>query len=129
MLIQRLIGIVPLGIGLTVIGFLWGAPWDDFHSPPLFFRIVGSFIAMMFVLIGGGLVFGKMLSPADRLKALQEEMRDAGLTSTTPPGGEPPMPGKLKCPNCGSSPGTAEVSPHGDVKCDHCSRWYNVHTA
>ena len=35
----------------------------------------------------------------------------------------------LKCPNCGSSPGAAEVSPHGDVKCDHCSRWYNVHTA
>ena len=68
MLFQRLIGIVPLGIGLTVIGFLWGAPWDAFDSPPLFFRIFGSFVAMMFVLIGGGLVFGKMPSPVDRLR-------------------------------------------------------------
>jgi hypothetical protein len=125
MLFQRLIGIVPLGIGLTLLGFLWGSPWDDFHSPPLVFRIMGSFVALMFILIGGGVVFGKMASPVERLKALQDEMREAGLTET-PVVGTPPQPGKLKCPNCGSSPSAAEVSPHGDVKCDHCSRWYNV---
>ena len=128
MLFQRLIGIVPLGIGLTVLGFLWGASWDDFHSPPLFFRIFGSFVALGFVLIGGGLVFGKISSPVESLKALQDEMQKAGLTQHSV-ANDPPQPGKLKCPNCGSSPGAAEVSPHGDVKCDHCSRWYNVHTA
>lgn len=127
MIFARLIGIVPLGIGLSVLGFLWGSPWDDFHSPPLFFRIFGSFVALPFVLIGGRLVFGNLVSPVERLKALQDQLREAGLTETSSTGG-PPQPGKLKCPNCGSSPGQTEVSPHGDVKCDHCSRWYNVHT-
>ena len=124
----RLMGIVPLGMGLTILAFLWGAPWNEVHSPPLFFRVFGSFIALLFVMIGGEVVFSKALSPVQRLKSLQDEMQEAGLTQP-PVAGEPPLPGKLKCPNCGSSPGTAEVSPHGDVKCDHCSRWYNVHTA
>ena len=128
MLFARLIGIVPLGIGLTVLGFLWGSPWNEFGSPPLFFRVFGSFIALGFVMCGGFFLFAKPASPVERLKALQEELREAGLTAS-PPASEPPQPGKLKCPNCGSSPGQAEVSPHGDVKCDHCSRWYNVHTA
>jgi hypothetical protein len=128
MFFVRIVGIVPLGIGLTVLGFLWGSSWNDFHSPPLFFRIFGSFIALGFVLFGGAMVFGKMASPAERLKAMQDELREAGLTDT-PVASKSPHSGKLKCPNCGSSPGTAEVSPHGDVKCDHCSRWYNVHTA
>ncbi len=128
MLFQRLIGIVPLGIGLTVLGFLWGSPWNEFGSPPLVFRIFGSFIALGFLLFGCLFLFAKPVSPTAQLKALRDELREAGLTET-PVTSEPPQPGKLKCPNCGSSPGKAEVSPHGDVKCDHCSRWYNVHTA
>ena len=127
MQMARLIGIAPLGIGLSVWGFLWFSPWNDFGSPPLFFRVFGSFVALPFVLIGSGILFGRATSTAEQLKTLRDELRETDLaeTASTPL----PQPGKLKCPNCGSSPGTAEVSPHGDLKCDHCSRWYNVHTA
>lgn len=128
MIFFRMIGIVPLGIGLTTLVSLWGEPSGGFHSPPLFFRMFGSFIALGFVMFGCFFLFFKPASPAERVKALQDELREAGLTETQV-AGEPPTPGKLKCPNCGSSPGKAEVSPHGDVKCDHCSRWYNVHAA
>lgn len=126
----RLIGIAPLGIGLTVLTFLWGSSWNGFHSPPLFFRIFGSFVAVPFVLMGAGILFSKSLSPVARLQALRNELQEAGieLPSAPPANDGPSPPGKLKCPNCGSSPGEAEVSPHGDVKCDHCHRWYNVHT-
>ncbi|MCA9081995.1 MAG: hypothetical protein KDA58_15645, partial [Planctomycetaceae bacterium] len=61
---HRVIGIVPLGIGITVIVFLWSQPFGEFHSPPLFFRIFGSFVALFFCLIGGGLVFGQLANPA-----------------------------------------------------------------
>ena len=39
-------GLVFGGIGLTVLGYLWLTPFNQFDSPPLFFRIVGSFIAI-----------------------------------------------------------------------------------
>lgn len=122
--IARAFGICFGGVGLTVLAFMWGSPWHEFHSPPLFFRVFATFIALPFVAFGGAMLFAK---PMDPLKKVQE------LSDSLPPdhsnSSAPPQPGKLKCPNCGSSPGTAEVSPHGDVKCDHCARWYNVHTA
>lgn len=124
----RIFGACFGGIGLTVIGFLWGAPWNDFHSPPLVFRVFGTFVAIPFVVIGVTALFGKVPSVADRALALKDQLRESGLVDDQP-ARTPPSPGKLKCPNCGSSPSQAEVSPHGDVKCDHCSRWYNVHTA
>jgi len=127
MQLVKLFGIVPLGIGLSVWGFLWFSPWNDFHSPPLFFRVFGSFIALPFVLIGLGILFGKLADPSASLKAMQSDLQKSGEAGSLPPNQFKPS-GPLKCPNCGSSPGTAEVSPHGDVKCDHCSRWYNVHT-
>ena len=37
--IGAVFGLVFFGIGLTVIGFLWGAPFGEFGSPPLVFRI------------------------------------------------------------------------------------------
>lgn len=126
----RLFGIAPFGIGLTTLGFLWLSPWNEFGSPPLFFRIFGSFVAFPFVVIGGGILFGNHTSLIERMKTLKREMEESGLaTPTSSSSSSPPVLGKLKCPNCGSSPGASEVSPHGDVKCEHCSRWYNVHTA
>ena len=35
-------------IGVTVLVFLWGHP-DKMGDPPLFFRLVGSFIALAFI--------------------------------------------------------------------------------
>ena len=124
----RLAGIVPLGIGLTVLGFMWLSSFDGFGSPPLFFRIFFSFIALGFVLKGVGILFTSPATLIEQIKAGQKALQDSHPTSLEMPS-SPPSPGKLKCPNCGSSPQTGEVSPLGDVKCDHCSRWYNVHTA
>jgi hypothetical protein len=126
MFLPRLIGIVPLGIGLTVIGFLWLTPFNDFHSPPLFFRIFGSFVALMFVIVGGTLVFGKMKTPGQRMaemtKDLRELQRSVEVDETRGPGTA------FACPNCGASLGEkADVSPNGDVKCQHCNRWFNTH--
>jgi len=63
----RLMGIVPLGIGITVIAFLWGAPFGEFGSPPLFFRFFGSFIAPAFVMVGVGILFGGTMKGRSRI--------------------------------------------------------------
>lgn len=128
MLPARIFGACFGGIGLTVIAFLWGSSWNDVHSPPLVFRVFGTFVAIPFVVVGATAIFGKVPNVAERAAALRKQLKEAGLDTPETARTAPP-PGKLKCPNCGSSPSQAEVSPHGDVKCDHCSRWYNVHTS
>jgi DNA-directed RNA polymerase subunit RPC12/RpoP len=51
-----------------------------------------------------------------------------------PPAGDvqpgPPQTGAVgyQCAHCGATLGEqADVSPHGDVKCAHCGRWFNIH--
>ena len=109
-------GLVFAAIGLTVIVFLWSSGSDDFHSPPLFFKIFGSLIAVVFVLVGGTLgvsaLRGKssLVSPA------------AGAPVTPQPAGG------YQCPQCAAPLGpNADVSPSGDVKCSFCGRWFNIH--
>ena len=97
-------------VGLTVLVFLW-ASGDGFGSPPLFFKIVGSFIAICFMLMGFGLP----------LSALRKGNR-AGTGSTPVPD-----PGSYTCPSCGGNVKDAEVSPSGDVKCPYCNGWWNIH--
>ena len=130
MLIRRLAGIIPLGIGISFMGAWLSAPGPGHGhgSLPFFLKLFGVFVCLPFIGIGLALIFGKTPSRAQQLAALQKQVDAAGPTDSVDTTSTP-QPGKLKCPNCGSSPGTAEVSPHGDVKCDHCSRWYNVHTA
>ena len=114
-------GLAFLGIGLTVIGFLWTAPFGEFGSPPLIFRLVGSFIACVFVVVGGSTAWaaitGAVGGPTQALRRLRQthSQSSGGSTSYT-------------CPRC-SAPlsGQAEVSPHGDVKCTHCEAWFNIH--
>lgn len=127
MLFKRLAGVIPLGIGICFMG-TWLSFTSGEHSIPIFFKLFGVFISLPFIGIGLAAIFGKIPSVSEQAAALQKQV-DEGRTIPPPGPGEPLAPGKLKCPNCGSSPGAAEVSPHGDVKCDHCSRWYNVHTA
>ena len=115
----RLVGVIPLGIGLTVLGFLWLTPFDEFGSPPLVFRIFGSFIALAFVLFGGG-----MIAASFRAQGLRPPGLDLGSSL------EPPQTGSVgyQCSHCGAPLGDqADVSPHGDVKCAHCGRWFNIH--
>ena len=116
----RLVGIIPLGIGLSVLGFLWLTPFNEFGSPPLFFRIFGSFIALAFVLVGGGMI------------AASFGLRGVKLPRPGDPGvpPAPPQAGAVgyQCVHCGATLGeNADVSPHGDAKCAHCGRWFNIH--
>ena len=133
--LPRLMGIVPFGIGLTVLGFLWGAPFGEFGSPPLPFRIFGSFIALAFVLVGvgfftaGGLV-GKLGSNSRMMNLLQQQaarMHRQSRRNESSDESTPPQVG-YDCPNCGASLGeNPEVSPSGDAKCSYCKRWFNIH--
>jgi hypothetical protein len=118
------VGLIFAGVGLTVLVFLWTS--SGFGAPPLFFRVFGSFIALAFVLIGGGsflaAVGGKQIfTPPNDLAAGDEG-------SSEPAPSAPADPLKLSCPRCGATVSDgAEVSPHGDVKCSYCQSWFNVH--
>jgi hypothetical protein len=136
-------GLVFLGIGLTVLGFLWGSPFDEFDSPPLFFRIFGSFIAVAFVAMGGtiaysairgggmlggtmpgGLMSSGLMSEANAMIAAAQQRAQAVAENATPR--ESSL--GYACPSCGAALGEkVDVSPMGDVKCAFCGRWFNVH--
>jgi hypothetical protein len=116
-----IVGLAFAGIGLTVLVFMWTAPFGEFGSPPLFFRIFASFIAIVFVAVGGG---GAMMS----LKFRPPSLTEPGAAS---PSAQPDAPKHVAgyvCPHCGAPLGDrVEVSPSGDVKCGFCGRWFNVH--
>ena len=105
-------------IGIAMIAFLWGSG-DGFGSPPLFFKVFGTFIALGFVLMG----FGAPLSALRRVR----EMEELISSIPQPPPASPPVPESLQCPSCGANVGNAEVSPSGDVKCSYCHGWWNIH--
>jgi hypothetical protein len=121
-------GFVFAGIGLTVIGFMWFGS-DGFGSPPAFFKIIASFIALAFIAMGGSIaisaiVGGGMLSRHGQ--AIEEAMQRAKARSTAP--ASPPSAVGYACPHCGGTLGEkADVSPMGDTKCAFCGRWFNVH--
>lgn len=114
-------------IGVTVLIFLWSS------DAPLFFRLVGSFIASMFCLIGfGGAFFGvgnlnaRDIARIRRGPLASPLVEDDGIDGERQPG---PRLG-YECPNCGSSlDRNADVSPSGDAKCTYCDRWFNIHQA
>ena len=109
-------------IGLTVCVFLWAAPFGEWDSPPLFFRVFGTLIASVFMIVGfGSAIAGpKMMSGVRSLAKRGRAQR----------GGSEPARVGYECPNCGSSlQSGADVSPSGDVKCTFCDRWFNIHQA
>jgi len=129
-LIPRMIfgtfGLAFGGIGITVLLFMWLTPFDQFGSPPLFFRIFGSFIALVFVVMGFGTLAGAIAGKglADRAAAMAQQQR--GDLSQSP-SDLPPSVG-YTCAKCGAPLGAdAEVSPLGDVKCSFCHQWFNIH--
>ena len=125
-------GFIFAGIGLTVIIFLWSQPFDSFHSPPLFFRIFGSFIALAFIVMGGAMGIGTLLGgrrgaqdPAAWAASMQEQLGDSAGPADAR---EVPKPGRYVCNRCGAPLGEkADVSPLGDTRCIHCGSWFNVH--
>ena len=117
-------GLIFFGIGVTVVIFLWGQD-DGFGSPPLFFRVVGSFIALAFVafglaMCGSALAAGKLFRSGGAAAvdaSTESESPDSRATSYT-------------CPHCAAPlSDNADVSPRGDVKCGYCKAWFNIHSA
>ena len=115
-------GFVFFGIGLTVLGFLWLTPFDQFGSPPLFFRIFGSFISIAFVAMGGALAWSAFVG------------KPLSISPTNlPAGARPhlsiaPSQDSYVCPRCAAPlQSDADVSPLGDVKCPFCHSWFNIH--
>tara|TARA_R110002072_G_scaffold233795_1_gene391382 strand:- start:62785 stop:63210 length:426 start_codon:yes stop_codon:yes gene_type:complete len=137
-LFPRLMAVIPFGIGMTVLIFLWSAPFGAFGSPPLFFRVFGSFIALAFVLTGVAIFVGagRIGDPRRMAQSLQELRKELDATqrpvnssSAQSDTATKPKVG-YDCPKCGAALGKdADVSPGGDVKCGYCERWFNIHAA
>jgi hypothetical protein len=114
-------GVAFAGIGLTVVISLWAGGMGD---PPTFFKLIGSFMGLLFVAVGGALAFSAitgrgMMSPP---RAPDGTMTATASSSPATPGGG------YTCPHCGGGLDRgADVSPMGDVKCSFCGRWFNVH--
>lgn len=105
-------------IGVAVLVFLWGSG-SGFHSPPLFAKVFGSFIALGFMAMGFGV-------PLSVIKKAKELAKNGGLDPNGP--GRVNGPGSgYGCPNCGGNVKDGEVSPSGDLKCPYCNSWWNIH--
>jgi hypothetical protein len=121
-------GLIFAGIGLTTLAFLWGMPFGEFGSPPLFFRIFASFIAVSFVIMGGAAFFGiiKGVTASGTFPASIDENGEPD--EAQPADSKLNAPPAYTCPKCGAPLAKgAEVSPHGDVKCGYCSAWFNIY--
>lgn len=99
-------------IGIALLVFLWGSG-NGFHSPPLFAKIFGSFIALGFMAMGFGV-------PLSAIKKSKELSKSGGAMPEDSGNG-------YGCPNCGGNVTDAEVSPSGDLKCPYCNSWWNIH--
>src|SRR3954453_3343511 len=104
-------GFVFAGIGVTVLVFMWGAPFGEFGSPPLFFRIFASFIATAFAAVGGTIGVTALRGGGELASRLNRFGGAAGQI----PGQGSAGPAGYKCPHCGAPLGErADVSPSGD---------------
>lgn len=131
MFFDRLIGIIPLGIGLTVLVSVW------MSGAPLFFCLFASFVALFFVIVGIRIVTAPFPAP-QRLRKMADQLEaQMGQTAGNQPRKHPAEAASLpagpvgyRCDSCGAPVASdADVSPHGDVKCDHCHRWFNIHSS
>src|SRR5687767_5007230 len=83
-------GLAFAGIGLTVIISLWFGGMGD---PPVFFKLFGSFIALVFVAMGGAMAFSAITG-----RGLMAQPGAAGTTTTA---SSPAAARAYTCPHCG----------------------------
>jgi hypothetical protein len=123
-------GLVFFGIGISVIAFVWSE--RGFGAPTLFFRIFATLIAVPFVAVGGFAAFGSIQilrgshAGTDQIASMLNYSGQAKTPDDHASGSASRV--GYTCPACGAPLAHgADVSPHGDVKCAHCGRWFNVH--
>lgn len=129
-LVARLVaGVVPLVFGIIGVTFavsLWSESSDGFGSPPLFFRIFGTLIASVFMLVGFSGAYAVFVRGARPLRAARGLRGGGRAPRPTSPEGQR----GYTCPNCDAAlKSEADVSPSGDVRCSYCDRWFNIHRA
>lgn len=121
-------GLVFAGIGLTVLVFMWGSSFNEFGSPPLFFRVFASFIAVGFVIVGGGMFLGIVLGARTLDAMMKSTSEGVRQEESNPEASDANISSVYACTHCGAPLADgAEVSPHGDVKCTYCNAWFNIH--
>lgn len=107
-------------IGLLTLWLLWFGV-TGFHEPPLFYKLFGSCIASAFILFGFGGAYG-ILTGTDRLMTPRSlHSLRSQLDALRP------RKGSYACKQCGARIDNAEVSPNGDIKCQYCGSWFNIH--
>jgi hypothetical protein len=112
----RLVSVIFGVIGLTIFE-MWNALFNKFGSPPLFFRVFASLIGLAFIAFGFGVTFSKSGNhKGATFTKLSQTLRQTGGSK------------KYKYPHCSGDIENQEVSPSGDVKCEYCGKWYDVHT-
>lgn len=79
---MRIFGIIPLGIGLAAIGFLWFGSFGSLGTPPLIVRICGTCVALPFLLIG---VSQLLLNPDSALDQQMEQLAQSLPKTPAPP--------------------------------------------
>ncbi|HEY3322926.1 MAG TPA: hypothetical protein VGP72_20900 [Planctomycetota bacterium] len=90
-------------------------------------KIVFPLFGVVFILAA---LFGK--NPRRSRDEFQEDSADperaTERTTAPPPSAPEPRRNLTDCPHCGAGLKTGSaISPHGDVLCQHCGKWYNVH--
>ena len=118
-------GLVFGGAGVCMLFLIWG---DDSDFVPVPARLFGSLICLAFIAMGGTMLFSA-IAGGGMLGAKSIDLPDLENLNSTSDAPPPPVAaGKYVCPNCGAALGDkADVSPMGDVKCQFCGRWFNVH--
>lgn len=112
------VGFAFAALGVIMIGWLWLQPFGFMGGPPIMFRLVGSMVSLIFMAVGTGAGLAALKGGG-----AEAMLRKLGKRK---PGG--PRPTGYKCPNCGAALSeNADVSPSGDVKCDYCRTWFNIH--
>ena len=115
-IVPVVMGFAFAGIGLTIIIFLWSA--QGFGAPPLFFKMIGSFISLVFMTVGSSTALAalKGKSTLQHLRRLSQQSNSATHRAKN-----------YHCPSCGAAlPSDADISPSGDVKCTYCNSWFNT---
>jgi len=118
-------GLIFAGIGVTVIANLWFGEMGE--GAPTFFKIVGSFISLAFIAMGGTFAFSALFGGGILAKEQQDLAATAKFTQEMEHPSVAAGPGNYVCPACGGKLTRADVSPLGDVKCEFCGSWFNIH--
>ena len=96
------------------------------------FTAVPLFILVFFVLVIIGIVSG-----IKKHRRVTDEFAERGfkarpsqrMPAQDAPAEKTPHSFDLQCDHCGAKLSDAsEISPHGDVKCEYCKKWFNVKT-